>query len=59
LLMKTQDPHRSPWAKKGGFRSLPKYQKERTTCRQQGKKTERDKPHKTLNPNKFVLFKLK
>jgi hypothetical protein len=27
LLMKTRDPHRSPWAKRGGFRSLPKLPK--------------------------------
>lgn len=59
LLMKTQDPHRSPRAKKGALDLFPHTKSKEPHAGNKARKTERDKRHKTLKPNKFVLFKLK
>lgn len=50
LLMKTQDPHRSPWAKKGALDLFPHTKRKEPHAGNKARKTERDKRHKTLNP---------
>jgi len=59
LLMKTQDPHRSPRAKKGALDLFPRTKRKEPHAGNKARKTERAKRHKTLNPKKLVLFKLK